>query len=59
MKALAYHGRRDVRIDTVPDPGIEEPTEAIVRMTTTAICGSDLHLYELLGPFTSRRWVPR
>jgi threonine dehydrogenase-like Zn-dependent dehydrogenase len=51
MKALAYHGKRDVRIDTVPDPAIEEPTDAIVRMTTTAICGSDLHLYELLGPF--------
>jgi threonine dehydrogenase-like Zn-dependent dehydrogenase len=51
MKALAYHGRRDVRVDTVPDPRIEEPTDAIVRMTTTAICGSDLHLYELLGPF--------
>jgi threonine dehydrogenase-like Zn-dependent dehydrogenase len=51
MKALAYHGRRDVRIDTVPDPRIEEPTDAIVRMTTTAICGSDLHLYEVLGPF--------
>jgi threonine dehydrogenase-like Zn-dependent dehydrogenase len=51
MRALAYHGRRDVRIDTVPDPRIEEPTDAIVRMTTTAICGSDLHLYEVLGPF--------
>jgi threonine dehydrogenase-like Zn-dependent dehydrogenase len=51
MKALAYHGRRDVRIDTVPDPRIEEATDAIVRMTTTAICGSDLHLYEVLGPF--------
>jgi threonine dehydrogenase-like Zn-dependent dehydrogenase len=51
MKALAYHGRRDVRVDTVPDPRIEEPTDAIVRMTTTAICGSDLHLYEVLGPF--------
>jgi threonine dehydrogenase-like Zn-dependent dehydrogenase len=51
MKALVYHGRRDVRVDTVPDPRIEEPTDAIVRMTTTAICGSDLHLYEVLGPF--------
>jgi threonine dehydrogenase-like Zn-dependent dehydrogenase len=51
MKALAYHGRRDVRVDTVPDPTIEEPTDAIVRITTTAICGSDLHLYEVLGPF--------
>jgi threonine dehydrogenase-like Zn-dependent dehydrogenase len=51
MKALTFHGRRDVRIDTVPDPAIEEPTDAIVRTTTTAICGSDLHLYEVLGPF--------
>ena len=51
MKALAWHGKRDVRIDNVPDPKIEEPTDAVVRMTTTAICGSDLHLYEVLGPF--------
>jgi threonine dehydrogenase-like Zn-dependent dehydrogenase len=51
MKAVAWHGRRDVRVDTVPDPTIQEPTDAIVRMTTTAICGSDLHLYEVLGPF--------
>jgi threonine dehydrogenase-like Zn-dependent dehydrogenase len=51
MKALAWHGRRDVRVDTVPDPAIEHPTDAIVRITTTAICGSDLHLYEVLGPF--------
>jgi threonine dehydrogenase-like Zn-dependent dehydrogenase len=50
MKALTFHGRRDVRIDTVPDPAIEAPTDAIVRTTTTAICGSDLHLYEVLGP---------
>jgi threonine dehydrogenase-like Zn-dependent dehydrogenase len=51
MKALTWHGRRDVRIDEVPDPAIKEPTDAIVRVTTTAICGSDLHLYELFGPF--------
>ncbi len=51
MKALAWHGKRDVRLDTVPDPSILEPTDAIVRMTSTAICGSDLHLYEVLGPF--------
>src|SRR4051794_198661 len=53
MRALAWHGKRDVRVDTVPDPAIEEPTDAIVRITTTAICGSDLHLYEVLGPFLS------
>jgi threonine dehydrogenase-like Zn-dependent dehydrogenase len=51
MKAVAWHGKRDVRVDTVPDPGIEQPTDAIVRITSSAICGSDLHLYEVLGPF--------
>jgi threonine dehydrogenase-like Zn-dependent dehydrogenase len=51
MKAVAWHGRRDVRVDTVPDPRIEEPTDAVVRVTSTGICGSDLHLYEVLGPF--------
>ncbi len=51
MKALTWHGKRDVRVDTVPDPSIQEATDAIVRITTTAICGSDLHLYEVLGPF--------
>ena len=51
MKALTFHGKRDVRVDNVPDPAIEEPTDAIVRVTSTAICGSDLHLYEVLGPF--------
>ena len=51
MKAVAWHGRRDVRVDSTPDPVIEEPTDAIVRITSTAICGSDLHLYEVLGPF--------
>jgi threonine dehydrogenase-like Zn-dependent dehydrogenase len=51
MKAVTWHGRRDVRVDDVPDPTIEEPTDAIIRVTTTAICGSDLHLYEVLGPF--------
>jgi len=50
MKALTWHGKRDVRIDDHPDPAIEDPTDAIIRVTTTAICGSDLHLYEVLGP---------
>jgi threonine dehydrogenase-like Zn-dependent dehydrogenase len=53
MKAVAWHGKRDVRVDQVPDPAIQEPTDAIVRITTTAICGSDLHLYEVLAPFMS------
>jgi threonine dehydrogenase-like Zn-dependent dehydrogenase len=51
MRALTWHGKRDVRIDEVPDPRIEQPTDALVRITTTAICGSDLHLYEVMGPF--------
>jgi threonine dehydrogenase-like Zn-dependent dehydrogenase len=51
MRALTYHGTRDVRVDTVPDPAIEEPTDAIIRVTSSGICGSDLHLYEVLGAF--------
>jgi threonine dehydrogenase-like Zn-dependent dehydrogenase len=51
MKAVTWHGKRDVRVEEVPDPRIEEATDAIVRITSTAICGSDLHLYEVLGPF--------
>ncbi len=49
MRAVAWHGKRDVRVDTVPDPSIKKATDAIVRVTSTAICGSDLHLYELFG----------
>ena len=51
MRALAWHGKRDVRVDEVPDPAIQKPTDAIVRITSSGICGSDLHLYEVLGPF--------
>ena len=51
MKALTWHGKRDVRVDDVPDPAIQQPTDAIVRITSTGLCGSDLHLYEVLGPF--------
>ncbi|MFF5214410.1 zinc-dependent alcohol dehydrogenase [Micromonospora sp. NPDC000442] len=51
MRALTWHGKRDVRVEEVPDPRIEDPTDAIVRITSTAICGSDLHLYEVLGPY--------
>jgi threonine dehydrogenase-like Zn-dependent dehydrogenase len=51
MKAVTYHGKRDVRVDTVADPSIEQPTDAIIRVTSSGICGSDLHLYEVLGPF--------
>ena len=51
MRALTYHGKRDVRVETVPDPTIQESTDAIVRITSTGLCGSDLHLYEVLGPY--------
>ncbi len=51
MKAVAWHGKRNVQVDDVPDPTIQEPNDAIVRITTTAICGSDLHLYEVMSPF--------
>ncbi len=46
MKALCWHGKHDVRIDTVPDPKIENPRDAIIKVTATAICGSDLHLLD-------------
>ena len=45
MKALRIHGMRDVRVDTVDDPEIHESRDAIIRVTSTAICGSDLHIY--------------
>src|SRR5438270_937674 len=50
MKALCWHGKEDVRVDTVPDPKIADPGDAIVRITSTAICGSDLHLYDGFMP---------
>ena len=46
MKAICWHGKSDVRVDTVPDPKIEDPRDAIIRITSTCICGSDLHLYD-------------
>lgn len=51
MKALTWHGARDVRVNQVPDPTIQDDTDAIVRMTSTGLCGSDLHLYEVLGAY--------
>ncbi|MEW5542036.1 alcohol dehydrogenase catalytic domain-containing protein [Streptomyces cyaneofuscatus] len=51
MRALTYQGKRDVRVETVPDPKIQDPTDIIVKITSTGICGSDLHLYEVLGPY--------
>ena len=51
MRALTWQGKRSVSVETVPDPIIEQPTDAVIGVTSTAICGSDLHLYEVLGPF--------
>ena len=51
MKAVTWQGKRDVRVEDVPDPRIQEPTDAIIRITSTGLCGSDLHLYEVLTAF--------
>lgn len=51
MRATVWHGKRDVRVEHVPDPRIEEDTDAVVRITSSGLCGSDLHLYEVLTPF--------
>src|SRR4051794_16720260 len=51
MRAVTWHGRADVRVDTVPDPTIQEPTDVIVQITSSGICGSDLHLIEVMAPF--------
>ena len=54
MKALTWQANGKVSVEEVPDPQIEEPTDAIIRITSTAICGSDLHLYDVLGPFLDK-----
>ena len=51
MKALTWHGTEDVRVDEVPDARIQDPTDCVVRITSTGLCGSDLHLYGVLGAF--------
>ncbi|HUP09321.1 MAG TPA: zinc-dependent alcohol dehydrogenase [Caldimonas sp.] len=50
MRALCWHGKKDIRCDTVPDPKIEEPRDAILKVTSCAICGSDLHLFDGFMP---------
>ena len=54
MKALTWQGKESVRIEEVPDPHVENPTDAVIKVTSTAICGSDLHLYSVLGPFLAK-----
>ena len=61
MKAVTWQGVEDVRVEEVPDPGIEQPTDAVIRVTSTGLCGSDLHLYKVLGHVhrSGRRARPR
>lgn len=58
MRAVTWQGKRDVTVEEVPDPRIEEPGDAVIRVTSTGICGSDLHLYEVLGAFMNPGDVP-
>jgi len=51
VKALTWHGKRDVRVEQVPDPGIRKPDDVIIRVTSSGVCGSDLHLYEVMAAF--------
>ena len=51
MKALTWQGVEDVRVVDVPDPKIEKHTDAVIRVTSSGLCGSDLHLYKVLGPY--------
>jgi threonine dehydrogenase-like Zn-dependent dehydrogenase len=51
VKAVAWHGKRDVRVENVPDPDIRKPDDVIIRVTSSGVCGSDLHLYEVMTPY--------
>jgi threonine dehydrogenase-like Zn-dependent dehydrogenase len=59
MRTLCWHGINDVRVDTVLDPKIQEPSDVIIKITSTAICGSDLHLYDgfMIGCLAMSRWA--
>jgi threonine dehydrogenase-like Zn-dependent dehydrogenase len=54
VRALTWQGKRSVSVEDVPDPQVVDPTDAVVRITSTAICGSDLHLYEVLAPYMAK-----
>ena len=56
MRAVVYQDPFKVTIEDVPDPTIEKPTDVIVRVTSSAICGSDLHMYDGRTDFESGRW---
>ena len=51
MRAVTWQGTKDIRVEHVPDPKVEEDTDVVIRVTSTGLCGSDLHLYEILAPF--------
>ncbi len=51
MRAVTWQGAKDIRVERVPDPKIETDTDIVIRVTSTGLCGSDLHLYEVLAPF--------
>ncbi len=51
MRAVTWQGRRDVQVMDVPDPRIEDPTDVVLKVSSTGLCGSELHLYEVMGPF--------
>ncbi len=54
MRAVTWHGRADVRVDTVPDPTLQDDTDVVVEITSSGICGSDLHLIEVMAPFMTK-----
>jgi threonine dehydrogenase-like Zn-dependent dehydrogenase len=54
VKAVTWQGKRNVSVEEVPDPVIQEPTDAIIKITSSGVCGSDLHLYEVMGPFMGK-----
>jgi threonine dehydrogenase-like Zn-dependent dehydrogenase len=54
MKAVTWQGKRKVSVEEVPDPVIQEPNDIIIKVTSTCICGSDLHLYEVMAPFMDK-----
>jgi threonine dehydrogenase-like Zn-dependent dehydrogenase len=54
VKAVTWQGKRNLSVDEVPDPVIQDPTDAIIKITSSGICGSDLHLYEVMGPFMGK-----
>src|SRR5690606_7695602 len=57
MKALTWQAPRSVSVEDVPDPRIVDPTDVVIRVTSSAICGSDLHLLDVLGPFMHKNDV--